>query len=414
MIIKTQGFTLIELMVVMAIISILVLLASPLFLGKTQKAQTIQKIHDIKAMESHIDRVMSVDEEKYDNFDDNVRDLNNFANKGYVYDKTGLIDKVNTTNSFKVVPNTEAKKINSHLKGTFYIDENGKAYYTENTFEQNPLSKIKNYAITYSKINSKNIENIKRYDLAILEPIGVNKEQLQEIQDSGTKTYGYQSIFEIAQDKLDKDGISLEESDYLYVNGEKQISPYFKQYYGDIREKGYRDALFESIETNVINKGFNGLFMDTLDDLETSPKLNEAMRKDSNDNIKEEITQAYIDFVRELNFRYPDLSIILNRAFNTYNSGLAEYLDGVMYENLDKRDFDNPDTSDFYYKSLVKPLNKTAKRTDGVILALAYRDRNQNYNLAKQFNWPYFHYDSTNNKNLNRKDDIQSVTIPKR
>ena len=51
---KNKGFTLIELIVVMAIIAILVLLATPKLMGHTQKARKTHIIHDIKVAEDKI------------------------------------------------------------------------------------------------------------------------------------------------------------------------------------------------------------------------------------------------------------------------------------------------------------------------------------------------------------------------
>lgn len=52
---RKAGFTIIELIVVIAVIAILVLLATPKFLGYTQKAKTTQILNDVKAAENTLD-----------------------------------------------------------------------------------------------------------------------------------------------------------------------------------------------------------------------------------------------------------------------------------------------------------------------------------------------------------------------
>lgn len=49
-----RGFTLIELIVVMAILAILVLLAAPRFIGKTEDARVAQIMNDIKVAETKV------------------------------------------------------------------------------------------------------------------------------------------------------------------------------------------------------------------------------------------------------------------------------------------------------------------------------------------------------------------------
>ena len=54
--IKNKGFTLIELIVIMAVIGILVLLAMPKFMGHTKKAQYTKLIANAKNLETASER----------------------------------------------------------------------------------------------------------------------------------------------------------------------------------------------------------------------------------------------------------------------------------------------------------------------------------------------------------------------
>lgn len=408
---NSSNFSLMKLVSSFLIIGILVFLGRGAFNHDKEKESERNIMHNLELASQQLEEVLALNEGEFQLYEDNTRDLDNLANKGYVYDMHGPISTLSDSASYKVLPRAFTDKINTRLKGIFYGNSEGNVLYKVDTFQMNPLTKIQNYAITYSKIDDQNMDNIKRYDMAILEPLNISKEQVTELEQASTKIYGYQSIFEIDPGKFDEENKPLSENDFLYLNGTKQISSYYNYYYGDIRSKGYRALLFEEIEKNIIDKGFTGVFFDTLDNLETSTELTKAMEDDSNQQIEEELFEGYLSFFRELNFKYPQLSIILNRAFNSYNKGLGEYSDGLMFENLDSREFEDPATADFYNNTLVPSINKTAIHTDGVVLGLSYRDQKKNYQLAKKFNWLYFYYDEVNNKDLSQKETIDSIVI---
>lgn len=365
---------------------------------------------DIQRMEIYMKAKFLFSKNDLYNFKSSERDFKNLANKQNLYDKNGLVNDIKESNNYKLIPKEIKKKIHSKLTGDFYLDKNKKIYYKVDAFKKNPLSQIENYALTYSVVEKSNIQQIKKYDMIILEPYNVDKQNILDIESSDTKTYGYQTIFEVDESKLKEDDFDLKKEAYLYLNGEKIKSPYYGHYYGDIRSQSFQDYLFQSIEKNIIKKGFSGVFFDTLDNLETSLPLIKAMEK-MDGQVKEELISSYIYFVRELNFKYPELSIILNRSFNIYNSGLGEYVDGIMYEGFNYKDFENPETSTFYEEELISPLVETAKKTEGVILALSYDHPEINYKMARKFNFLYFYYDFEDNKNLKKEETIKNVLI---
>lgn len=120
-----RGFTLIELIVVMAVIAILVLLAAPKFLGYSDKTKTTQITSDIKVLETQIDEYVM----KHDNFPDAFKD--GVVGDGQLYDRTGKIDAV--PDNLKVVDGTFYPE--TKLPGTFYTDPDGKVVYEDDKTE---------------------------------------------------------------------------------------------------------------------------------------------------------------------------------------------------------------------------------------------------------------------------------------
>ena len=263
--------------------------------------------------------------------------------------------------------------------------------------KNNIIRQQKNYLVYYNKVTDENINNISKYDMAILEPRNITSEQIKKIKKSNTRTYGYQSIFEVESSQ--KEMISLlNDEDYLYINGVKQFNEKYKCYYGDIRSQNYKDALFASIENNVIKEGFNGVFFDTLDDIEHH----------IDETIREELYLEYINFFNLLKSKYPKLSIIQNRAFLLFSFGSAEYLDGLMYEDLKYEELQNSD----YYNELFDNLIDISTKYNVVILSLSHVNAEENYQLAKDLNWLYY-FSPPENNYMKLENTIYNIEIKK-
>ena len=180
---RKSGFTLIELIVTIAVLGILVLIAAPRILGYTEKAQLTRIQHDVKIMEQEMELVNLDKEVNIASWDDNAKDLGLLVVQNKLYEKEGFASNVNkdhlikhfegnsvyslnddealnskvdqrvpgiggdliplmndfTTDDilnsegapygYKVVPKEYTNKINSKLKGTFYSNPDGKVYY---------------------------------------------------------------------------------------------------------------------------------------------------------------------------------------------------------------------------------------------------------------------------------------------
>lgn len=122
------GFTIIELIVVMAVIAILVLLAAPKFLGYTQRAQETQIRNDVKVVENMTDEyLMRMDilpDNGAEKSKDELRALNIYDTKGRV-SSTDIIED----GPYKLIGEVILNQANTKLTGRFYGNDKGKVYY---------------------------------------------------------------------------------------------------------------------------------------------------------------------------------------------------------------------------------------------------------------------------------------------
>lgn len=127
-----KGFTIIELMVVIIIIGILVLLATPKLLGYAKDAKLSQIKNDVKAHENAIATERISSDKFIDDWDtvDSI-DLEEFRNSNSLFDKRGVVVDSVFSDSYLKIP---SNLINSKLKGDFIVTKGGRVFYHDETF----------------------------------------------------------------------------------------------------------------------------------------------------------------------------------------------------------------------------------------------------------------------------------------
>ena len=128
--INKKAFTLIEIVVVVAVIGILVLLAVPRFIGHSERTEITRVQHDVKVMEQKIGTIFINGDDDFNKWGNNRKDLNQLAQDNELFEKEGVADAVDPIDgNYKVIPGEYKDKINTKLKGTFYANSHGKVYY---------------------------------------------------------------------------------------------------------------------------------------------------------------------------------------------------------------------------------------------------------------------------------------------
>lgn len=163
-----RAFTLIELIIIIAVLGVLVLLAAPKLLGYTEKAELTRIQHDTKVMENKMSEVLNQDND-YNAWDTNKKDLGMLILKNQLYEKEGMATRVDNSHlmkkstvaktgdsrssdelgvggdsipmaaddttidtGYKIIPDKFKNRIGTKLDGTFYSNREGKVYYEPN------------------------------------------------------------------------------------------------------------------------------------------------------------------------------------------------------------------------------------------------------------------------------------------
>ena len=189
----------------------------------------------------------------------------------------------------------------------------------------NPLSHVKNFRIFYGTPTVEIIHSISKNDLAIIESVAFSNPDLELLKKSNTTLFGYVSLMELENwnAKLKEHVV---EEDYIKQNGKRLYIEQWDTYIMDIREPHYRDVLLWKIDQMIVKRELDGIFFDTVDDLEYYFSSDPQLVKD--------MQLAYVTLLEEIEQRYPKLLIIQNRGFQTYKEETHSYIDGVLWEDF--------------------------------------------------------------------------------
>lgn len=240
----------------------------------------------------------------------------------------------------------------------------------------NPLRNVKTYRVYYGN-SFENIEaSFKDYDMMIIESNYFEKEDLNRFREKTSTLYlGYLSVFEIPNWNLNFSNNIIDDN-YLKVNNVYAFNSEYKNFIGDIRKYDYRDVLLKEVEKSILAKGFDGVFLDTVDWIDFY--LKDDIR------LSDDLLEGYLLFLASLKEKYPDIIIVQNRSFRAYEKGATKYIDGVMWENYSAN------------KALKEELNKTMLLIKHQLLnhqqvfVLSHQGSPEDEKLAKKLHWRYY------------------------
>lgn len=246
------------------------------------------------------------------------------------------------------------------------------------------FKQIKNWVCVYSQDAS--IRNIKKFDLAILDPEA--HPDLAELKKSNTFVIGYVSLGEVG--------------DYRWywnlIAHEPWIldkNPNWDSYMIDVRAPEWQALVIEKIIPQIIEKGFDGVFLDTIDNAEYLEKYYPAKKFPG-------ARAAMINLIRVIRKKFPSIYIIVNRGFSML-SEISSVIDGVVAESIFTRiDFENNTvrllTPDEYYMNIQR-LVAARSKFNLTIFTLDYINPNDttyvNSIMTKSRNYEFIPYLST-------------------
>lgn len=136
---KSKAFTLIELIVVIAVLGILVLLAAPKFLGYTSDAKLSQIKADVKTYETVLAaELVNNDEFAKDWTKIEGSKLQEHRDNGKIFDETGAIKPTYSFGGEYYSIPEDLNLIKTDLKGDFFLGEDGNVYYFDDKAKMKP------------------------------------------------------------------------------------------------------------------------------------------------------------------------------------------------------------------------------------------------------------------------------------
>jgi hypothetical protein len=208
------------------------------------------------------------------------------------------------------------------------------------------LQQVKDFTIYYGEPTEQNLTQLMKKDLVIIEPQLYSKEQIAGIRSAGSSVIGYLSVMESPtwnQQRLQQ----LLPEDYLLQQGERVHFQQWDSYLMDLRRPHYRELLLQEIGASITDKGLNGVFLDTIGDMDDHIK---------DIAVQTQIRQAYRVFLQDLTKRFPKLLLIQNRGFDSLDYA-TPYIHGILWE-----DWQGAWKQDPWIKIRVERLQKEQKK----------------------------------------------------
>lgn len=181
------------------------------------------------------------------------------------------------------------------------------------------MATIKNFALYYG---FEELEALAGFDLVILEPAAYSEADIRRIREGGAMTCGYLSVLETDNSF---DFCHVESGDYLVVKGERRMNLAYSNWIMDPRSQHWAQIVLEMAERRVLAKGYDGVFLDTIADVE-DPTLPKA--------LVAQLVPATAFLIRRIRERFPRALLIQNSGINLLHRFTAPYLDGICWENF--------------------------------------------------------------------------------
>lgn len=207
---------------------------------------------------------------------------------------------------------------------------------------RSPLTPVRSFMFYYDHPNDSVMNELKSVDLAILAVHAFSKEQIQEIQASGTLVYGYTSLMQL-ENWNTAITTQVQDSDYAIQNEQKIYVEEWDTYVMDVREAHYQQILLTKIQEEQQSKGIDGVFFDTADDL---------FHYFSDTPDHDSFLEAYESILKQVDDL--QLGIVQNRGFESYEARGKPYIDAILWENFSDQTLAESSWAQNWFYTLLK------------------------------------------------------------
>ena len=160
-------------------------------------------------------------------------------------------------------------------------------------------------------------EAFERYRLVVLE--SENYPLVRPLADRGKTLLGYLSLGEVEEYRpyfsdVEAEGILLGENEYWEGS-----------FFVDVRDPRWTSRVIERLVPEILRRGFDGVFLDTLDNAGHLERLNPARNRG--------MTIAAARLVRTIRLHYPTIRIMMNRGYEILPE-VESHIDMVLGESV--------------------------------------------------------------------------------
>ncbi|QSO51129.1 endo alpha-1,4 polygalactosaminidase [Alicyclobacillus curvatus] len=177
---------------------------------------------------------------------------------------------------------------------------------------------IKKFAVYYGP---KNIMALGNYDCVIIEPSRFSDEDIILLKERGALVIAYVTVMEIGP--IHKDHwAALREEDFLHRDGKRIEKVEYNTFLLDLTSARWRALLHQEVGKLLAHRGFDGILLDTIGDVEDYGLPDSARQ-----------IEAAGEIVAGLRRWFPKAIIIQNNGLEALCLHTAPYLDGITWEN---------------------------------------------------------------------------------
>ncbi|MEB2300177.1 endo alpha-1,4 polygalactosaminidase [Lysinibacillus xylanilyticus] len=247
----------------------------------------------------------------------------------------------------------------------------------ESTSIQNRLAAVKKYKYYLDKGNDKIGKEMTKKDLVIVEPIEMQQKYIKQAQKNGTLIYGYINAMEADKWNLEFYNQLKEEDFYKDERGEKMYFSEWDSYLMDMTSEHYQALLLEEIQKQIVQRGLDGVFLDTVGNIESYlPEKEQGVQN-----------EAMLAFIKNIKQQYNDLSVAQNWGFQTLADYTAPYIDFVMWENFS---YDVVE-KDEWALNRMQQLVKIREKFGTQVMTIGFNDEKKSRALAEKHHFKFFY-----------------------
>ncbi|MFY0518922.1 endo alpha-1,4 polygalactosaminidase [Lysinibacillus sp. UGB7] len=257
------------------------------------------------------------------------------------------------------------------------LNNNAKQLPNASTTIKEKLAAVEDYKYYLDKGNNTIGEAMKNMDLVIVEPIEMQQQYIDAAQKNGTLIFGYINAMEA--DKWNEAFYQqLQEIDfYKDVYGEKKYFAEWDSYLMDMTSSHYQHLLLEEIQKHIVDKGLDGVFLDTVGNIDSFLPPEEQVKQN----------QAMLTFIKKIKHCYDGLSVAQNWGFQTLANYTAPYIDFIMWENFSYDVVGEDDWSLEKIEQLVHLREKFGTQ----VMTIGFSNESQSRSLAEKHHFKFFY-----------------------